>query len=141
MPSPPCALRLKDREARARDSPCAASMKSAQAFQPFIVFNVAIFEHPGWMSSGNGAAGDVADHHAAGLDNGAFLDGHSAQDDHPAPQPDIVLDRDVFVEVRAVIGDGRAVIKVVILGDHQAFRTRMKVVANNNLAPLKFSCR
>jgi hypothetical protein len=90
-------------------------MKLAQAFQPFIMRNVAVFEHPGWMTAGNGAAGDVADHHAAGLNDRAFLDGHSAQDDHPAAQPDIVLNRDVLVEVRAVIGDGRAVIKVVFV--------------------------
>ena len=106
-------------------------MKTPCGFERFVVCAVTILDDFGRIASDNGTWGNVLAHDSTSCHNGSLANGDITDNEHAIAQPHIVAYADGLLHIGVVVGDGLALV-VVVLGNHHALGTRMEVVTDGN---------
>ena len=95
------------------------------------MYLVAVLDDLGRIAPYNGARGYVLAYDSTGSHNGSLANGDVADNEYAIAQPHIVANADGLLYIGVVVGDGFALV-VVVLGNHHTLGARMEVVADGN---------
>ena len=106
-------------------------METPCGFERFVVCAVTILDYLGRIASDNGTWGNVLAYDSTGSHNGSLANGDVADNEYAIAQPYVVANADGLLHIGVVVGDGLALV-VVVLCNHHALGTRMEVVTDGN---------
>lgn len=84
------------------------------------------------MTSGYGAGGDITNNNASCLYNCALTNCNAAENNDPRSKPDVLFNRNVFVNIGLIVGQGITLV-IMIRCDHEAGIAAMKIVTDDNV--------
>ena len=73
-------------------------MKFLFFFELFVMLDISLLKYICRMAAGDGVFGNITDNAGTGLNNGAFTDVNAVQDNHPAADPDVIIDDNTFAD-------------------------------------------
>ena len=92
---------------------------------------IAILDNLSRITTYDSTRGHILAYDSTGSHNGSLANGDVTDNEYAIAQPHIVATADGLLHIGVVVGDGFALV-VVVLGNHHALGARMEVVADGN---------